>query len=47
MVLENCPYDTKFNTRDVAKSFYVNFLKKAQECFHAAVPPDDPPLDKC
>ncbi len=26
----------KFKTRDVAKSFYVNFLKRAQECLHAA-----------
>jgi uncharacterized protein (UPF0332 family) len=26
----------KFKTRDVSKSLYVNFLKKADECFHAA-----------
>ena len=26
----------KFKTRDVAKSFYANYLKRAQECFHAA-----------
>jgi uncharacterized protein (UPF0332 family) len=26
----------KFKTRDVAKSLYTNFLKKAEECFHAA-----------
>lgn len=26
----------KFRTRDVAKSLYTNFLKKAEECFHAA-----------
>lgn len=27
---------SKFMTRDVAKSLYTNFLKKAEECFHAA-----------
>ena len=27
---------SKFKTRDVAKSFYSNFLKRAEECFHAA-----------
>lgn len=26
----------KLKTRDVAKSLYTNFLKKADECFHAA-----------
>ncbi len=26
----------KFKTRDVSKSHYANFLKKARECFHAA-----------
>jgi len=26
----------KFKTRDVAKSDYSNYLKKAEECFHAA-----------
>ena len=26
----------KFKTRDVAKSAYSNYLKKAEECFHAA-----------
>lgn len=26
----------KFKTRDVARSLYVNFIKKADECFHAA-----------
>lgn len=26
----------KFKTRDVAKSLYTNFLKKAEECLHAA-----------
>ena len=26
----------KFKTRDVAKSLYANFLKKAEECFHAS-----------
>lgn len=26
----------KFRTRDVTKSLYTNFLKKAEECFHAA-----------
>ena len=27
---------SKFKTRDVGKAHYANFLKKAQECFHAA-----------
>ncbi len=27
---------SKFKTRDVGKAHYVNFLKKAEECFHAA-----------
>ncbi|MFC1808148.1 HEPN domain-containing protein [Candidatus Omnitrophota bacterium] len=27
---------SKLKTRDVAKSFYSNFLKRANECFHAA-----------
>jgi len=27
---------TKFKTRDVKKSSYVNYLKRAEECFHAA-----------
>lgn len=27
---------TKPTTRDVQKSLYVNFLKKSEECFHAA-----------
>ena len=26
----------KFRTRDVQKSMYINFLKKAEECFHAS-----------
>lgn len=26
----------KFKTRDVSKSFYSNYLKKADECLHAA-----------
>jgi len=26
----------KFKTRDVAKSSYTNYLKRAEECFHAA-----------
>ena len=26
----------KFKTRDVSKSGYVNYLKRAEECFHAA-----------
>jgi len=26
----------KFRTRDVAKSLYPNYLKRAEECFHAA-----------
>lgn len=26
----------KFTTRDVQKSLYVNFLKRAEECLHAA-----------
>lgn len=26
----------KFRTRDIAKSFYVNYLKRAKECLHAA-----------
>lgn len=26
----------KLSTRDVTKSLYTNFLKKAEECFHAA-----------
>ena len=26
----------KFKTRDVAKSLYTNYLKRAEECFHAA-----------
>ncbi len=26
----------KFKTRDVAKSLHVNYLKRADECFHAA-----------
>lgn len=26
----------KFRTRDVAKSLYTNYLKRAEECFHAA-----------
>ena len=29
----------KLSTRDVAKSLYTNFLKKAEECFHAATNP--------
>ena len=27
----------QFKTRDVAKAFYSNYLKRAQECLHAAV----------
>ena len=27
---------SKLKTRNVAKSFYSNFLKRANECFHAA-----------
>jgi uncharacterized protein (UPF0332 family) len=27
---------SKFNTKDVAKASYSHYLKKAQECFHAA-----------
>jgi uncharacterized protein (UPF0332 family) len=27
---------TKSRTRDVAKSFYTNYLKRAEECLHAA-----------
>ncbi|MBU1486999.1 HEPN domain-containing protein [bacterium] len=26
----------KFRTRDIAKSFYANYLKRAKECLHAA-----------
>jgi len=26
----------KFKTRDVAKSLFTNYLKRAEECFHAA-----------
>jgi hypothetical protein len=26
----------KFKIRDVAKSFYTNYLKRAEECLHAA-----------
>lgn len=26
----------KFRTKDVAKSFYTNYLKRAEECLHAA-----------
>jgi uncharacterized protein (UPF0332 family) len=26
----------KYKTRDVEKSLYVNYLKRAEECFHAA-----------
>lgn len=26
----------KFKTRDVEKSLYVNYLKRAEECYHAA-----------
>ncbi|MDP1853230.1 MAG: HEPN domain-containing protein [Candidatus Omnitrophota bacterium] len=26
----------KFKTRDVEKSLYANYLKKAEECYHAA-----------
>ena len=26
----------KFKTRDVSKSTYVNYLKRAKECFHAS-----------
>ena len=26
----------RFSTRDVHKSIYVNFIKKAEECFHAS-----------
>ncbi len=28
---------SKLKTRDVAKAFYANYLKKADECFHAAL----------
>lgn len=27
---------SKLKTKDIAKSLYSNFLKKAEECFHAA-----------
>ena len=27
---------SKFKTNDVSKAAYSNYLKKAQECFHAA-----------
>jgi len=27
----------KFKTRDVEKSLYANYLKRAEECYHAAV----------
>lgn len=27
---------SKFITRDIQKSLYANFLKKSEECFHAA-----------
>lgn len=27
---------SKFKTKDMVKSTYVNYLKKAEECFHAA-----------
>ncbi len=27
---------SKFKTRDVEKSLYTNYLKRAEECFHAA-----------
>ncbi|MBU2541826.1 MAG: HEPN domain-containing protein [Candidatus Omnitrophica bacterium] len=27
---------SKVKTKDVSKSLYVNFLKRAEECFHAA-----------
>lgn len=27
---------SKFRTRDVAKSLYTNYLKRAEECMHAA-----------
>ena len=27
---------SKFKTRDVAKSLYTNYLKRAEECCHAA-----------
>jgi hypothetical protein len=26
----------KFRTREVAKSFYTNYLKRCEECLHAA-----------
>ncbi len=26
----------KFKTRDIEKTFYVNYFKRANECFHAA-----------
>lgn len=26
----------KFKTKDVSKSVYVNYLKRAKECFHAS-----------
>lgn len=26
----------KFRTRDIAKSLYINYLKRAEECLHAA-----------
>jgi hypothetical protein len=26
----------KFRTREVAKSFYTSYLKRAEECLHAA-----------
>ena len=26
----------KFKTSDIAKSFYANYLKRSEECFHAA-----------
>jgi hypothetical protein len=29
----------KFKTRDVDKSLYANYLKRAEECFHAAKTP--------
>jgi uncharacterized protein (UPF0332 family) len=27
---------SRFKTRDIEKSLYVNYLKRAEECFHAA-----------
>lgn len=27
---------SKYRTRDVAKALYANYLKKAEECLHAA-----------